>query len=212
MQARTALSLFFALCAAGAAAQGPRGEYTNRLIWGNEVADWRNFVDTTAQPRPGLSVRAATPMPVGAAALPAGPAPLTRQTENALNYFGSARARATLAQIPQPPTTATMQAAPPQRRGGSKPFAGAPGASSSPVISPYLNLDRSEDASQLPNYYTFVRPQLDQESINQKQQYQLGRLQQQVKQASYVSPGGGAGAPGTGHTTRFGNTGRYYQK
>lgn len=45
-----------------------------------------------------------------------------------------------------------------------------------PTISPYLNLLR-RDAGPIPNYYSLVRPQLNQIEINQRQQVN-NRLQQ----------------------------------
>ncbi|MEQ8847015.1 hypothetical protein [Botrimarina sp.] len=83
-----------------------------------------------------------------------------------------------------------------------KPFSAV---SSSPTVSPYLNLFRSEDDRAAPNYYTFVQPQIQQNEMAQQQRMQLDRLQRQVQQASYNRPT----VPSTG-PARYGDTGRWY--
>ena len=66
---------------------------------------------------------------------------------------------------------------------------------SRPTVSPYLNLFRS-NTGPLPNYYSLVRPQLNQQTFNQQQMIQqtqqnaaLGLLQNQVRQST-ISPTG----------------------
>lgn len=91
-------------------------------------------------------------------------------------------------------------------RGGQpvKPFTGA---SSGPTISPYLNLFREDTTTNdLPNYYTFVRPQQRQLEANQQQRQQIQQLQRQVRQASYTTP-----ATNVAGGARFGDTGRFYR-
>ncbi|RIK74243.1 MAG: hypothetical protein DCC67_16870 [Planctomycetota bacterium] len=46
----------------------------------------------------------------------------------------------------------------------------------SPTVSPYLNLLRNNDIGGLPNYYSLVRPQLQQQQFNTQQQ-QFNRQQ-----------------------------------
>lgn len=183
--------------------------YTDRLVWGDEVLAWRGYVESTAEkrtrPMPTYVPRPAAPQAM--APMPA-PAPqLPSQTENALNFYGGQSARATLAQIPQRPSTAAMQPAPAPATRAPKPFTGG---TTGPTVSPYLNLYRDEDISDLPNYYTYVRPQFEQQATNNRQAAALGRLQNQVRQATAPAGDGRYGAPGTGHSTHFGNTGRYY--
>lgn len=100
-------------------------------------------------------------------------------------------------------TAARIGGASAARQGGLvKPFSGA-GAGS--PISPYLNLFRSEEQNAAPNYYAFVRPQLQQEEANRQQQAQLQQLQRQVQQATYTTP-----AASVAGGARYGDTGRYY--
>jgi hypothetical protein len=94
-----------------------------------------------------------------------------------------------------------------------------------PTVSPYLNLLRNDNdnAGGLPNYYALVRPQLQQQSINQQQravnQQQLsieaqqaaalGSLSNQVQ--PLLTPTGKAGQFMTqGRGASFQNTSRYF--
>ena len=52
---------------------------------------------------------------------------------------------------------------------------------SRPTVSPYLNLLRS-DASGATNYYTLVRPQLDQQALNYQQQIMINDQEEQIRQ------------------------------
>lgn len=49
-----------------------------------------------------------------------------------------------------------------------------------PTISPYINLFR-RDRGPLPNYYTFVRPQLQQQQQNRQFQQQNNQLQRELQ-------------------------------
>lgn len=53
---------------------------------------------------------------------------------------------------------------------------------SRPTTSPYLDLTRAETGV-LPNYFTFVRPKLDQQAINQNQSMSIAGLQTNLQQA-----------------------------
>jgi hypothetical protein len=135
--------------------------------------------------------------------------PLPKQTEYALKFFGGEAARETLEQMPSRPSivsaprTATAATA-----RGHKPFQHASRGS---TISPWLNLDRPETPEELPNYFTFVRPQFEQNEINGRQQREILRLERKVQQASYgTAPAGRSATPATGHGTRFGDTGHFY--
>lgn len=89
------------------------------------------------------------------------------------------------------------------RQGGAlKPFSGSTTGS---AISPYLNLFRAEGQNATPNYFAFVRPQLQQEEANRQQQAQLQQLQRQVQQATYTTP-----AASVAGGARYGDTGRFY--
>ncbi|MBL9123333.1 MAG: hypothetical protein JNG90_06840, partial [Planctomycetaceae bacterium] len=71
-----------------------------------------------------------------------------------------------------------------------------------PTTSPFLNLFRPE-ASPIFNYYTLVRPQLEQERVNQLQAAEIARLQQLINSGAGQAP---RAAPGG----RFMNRGGYF--
>jgi hypothetical protein len=124
----------------------------------------------------------------------------------AASYFGGATAAA-LAQRPVRPLPPPPQAV--NVRPVGKPFSGVRQAS---AISPYLGLDARETETSLPNYFLYVKPQLDQQRINQVQQAEYRRLQQQIGAATapgvVTNPHGGI--PTTGHSAQFMNNGGYY--
>ena len=95
----------------------------------------------------------------------------------------------------------------------SKPFANL---QRTPTLSPYLSLTRGDDeGSVLPNYFTFVRPQLEQQRFNQKQQKRIQTLDQQFRQFSAqgaFSPTGSTEIRATGHETRFRNLSHFYNR
>jgi hypothetical protein len=96
--------------------------------------------------------------------------------------------------------------------GGAKPFASV---SSSPTVSPYLNLFRDDlDGSSDFNYQTLVRPQFQQLATNQQFQRQNLELSQRVQsisaQSPYKNPAGSETQYPTGHQTAFGYYGNYY--
>jgi hypothetical protein len=84
-----------------------------------------------------------------------------------------------------------------------KPFQGT---SAAPTVSPYLNLFRDERATTevVPSYYTFVKPQLEQQASFQQQQREIQQLQRQMQ--------GGTGAviPGAGTQARYFDTAQFY--
>jgi hypothetical protein len=93
----------------------------------------------------------------------------------------------------------------------SKPFTGYdPG----PTVSPYLNLFREDfDGNSDFNYTTLVRPQLQQQQINQqvqRQNLELNRRLQSVAAQSDFNPEGSKAQYPTGHQTVFGYYGHYY--
>lgn len=125
----------------------------------------------------------------------------------ALRYFGGA----TTAAYAAPSRPAVLPAPLPAPTAPSnKPFSGVQQAA---AISPYLGLDAArESGTSLPNYFLYVRPQLEQQQMNQVQQAQFRKLQQQVRTAAApgvaTSPGGGL--PTTGTSAQFMNSGSYY--
>jgi hypothetical protein len=91
-----------------------------------------------------------------------------------------------------------------------KPHSGQP---SGPSVSPYLALDQLETANGLPNYYLYVKPQLEQSAMNQAQQMQNRRMQKQLRRASttgILPRTTSGGMPTTGHSTQFMNIGGFY--
>lgn len=91
---------------------------------------------------------------------------------------------------------------------GQKPFSSI---RSQQTVSPYLNLFREEQIEDIPNYYTYVRPQLQQQQTNRQQHAELQRLRQQVQQTRFGSPTAPpAGTTGMRQAARYGDTGQFY--
>jgi hypothetical protein len=128
------------------------------------------------------------------------------QLNPALRYFGGKNAQTV---YQQPPSR--QQLPPPQlvhSARANKPFSGTVRTS---TITPYLNLDVRQSDVGLPNYYAFVRPQLEQQRTNQQQRRHMQRMQRDLRLASVpgiASPNGGI--PTTGHSTQFLNIGNYF--
>jgi hypothetical protein len=80
---------------------------------------------------------------------------------------------------------------------------------SRPTISPYLNLLR-RDVGPLPNYYSLVRPQLQQNDFNQRQiainREQRTAIRANAQQIQEVQ----SGAASTGTASVYRNYGHYY--
>lgn len=83
-----------------------------------------------------------------------------------------------------------------------------------PTLSPYLNLARNDigGSSGLPNYYTFVKPELDRRQDAAVQQSQIRQLQNQVSgvQANLQQAQQRGRAAVSGHPTRFMSYSHYY--
>jgi hypothetical protein len=77
-----------------------------------------------------------------------------------------------------------------------------------PTVSPYMNLYR-QDAQGLPTYQTLVRPQVQQQGVNQLQQTEITQLRSQLasQRAQQQQP-----LPTTGHVTYFRNYGHYFSR
>lgn len=95
------------------------------------------------------------------------------------------------------------------RSRAQKPFASL---NNGPSVSPYLGLS-SPFSSSASNYYTQVRPQLEQQRINQQLQQRSFAMQKQLNtvaaQPPYNPKGSENQAP-TGHAAVFMNYGGYY--
>jgi hypothetical protein len=131
-------------------------------------------------------------------------APVTNQTQQALNFYGGYSARATLNQMPR--RTPIQPAAMGQMAHDGKPFQGV---TASTTISPYLNLFRDEEreTESVPNYYAFVRPQLDQQEALAQQQRELDR---RGRQLNHRPPGGSAQYQSSGGPARYMDTAQFY--
>lgn len=193
--------VFVALTALAARADKPRGGSEIRLAVVEEPletdADIRPVpavaIDVDAPPQPAAFVESAVETP------PAKPAPIkpfprpksapsaaryqasapviNNQIRPALNFYGGNPARATLSQFP---ARSPIQAGPQQpMQRQIKPFNAI---YREPTISPYMNLYREEnDAEGAPNYFAFVRPQMEQNAANRAQHDELQRLTRQVQ-------------------------------
>ena len=93
----------------------------------------------------------------------------------------------------------------------NKPFSNY---SPSPTVSPYLNLFREDlDGNSDFNYQTLVRPQLQQQEINQRLQQQnlaIAQRLQSISAQSDFNPQGSESQPPTGHQTVFMHYSHYY--
>ena len=82
------------------------------------------------------------------------------------------------------------------------------------TVSPYLNLNRNEEDNEAaPNYFAFVRPQLEQLEANRMQQRAIQQLNGQLQSMSstVVTPGYQSSAmPGTGTPARYMDTAQFY--
>jgi hypothetical protein len=134
---------------------------------------------------------------------------VTSQTRQALGFYGGYSARATLSQLPR---RAPLQRTAPQPvRRRAKPFETI---HREPTVSPYLNLHREEQEDEsAPNYFVFVRPQMEQLDANRMQQREIQQLRGQLNSMSstIAAPSYQAtGTPGTGTAARYMDTAQFY--
>jgi hypothetical protein len=130
--------------------------------------------------------------------------PVTNHTRKALNFYGGQRAISTLNEMPRRTPIQPTSYGPLPHNG--KPFQTA---STGPTISPYLNLfrDENENGESVPTYFSFVRPQMEQQAAAQQQQRDIAQLQRQVQgraQARAIS------TPGAGVPARYMDTAQFY--
>lgn len=84
---------------------------------------------------------------------------------------------------------------------------------SRPTVSPYLNLLNPAGAVGLPNYFTLVRPQIEQRAGLSQQAAQLQQLNRQVSANTRRSRSGQQQqVRSTGHPTQFMYYGPYYRQ
>ena len=154
-----------------------------------------------AFPRPGI--------PSPAFSRPLVESQVTNQTRQALDFYGGYAARATLSQLPRRTPVHTSAPQPMQRQ--VKPFHTV---YHEPAVSPYLNLYREEsDTEAAPNYFAFVRPQLEQIEANRTQQREIQKLRGQM-QGGAIPVGGSqnqpTSTPGTRVSARYMDTAQFY--
>lgn len=144
-------------------------------------------------------------LPPAAALVPLNAQILNRVHQREANLGNSGRA--SLSQLPQ--RTPVRPATSSTPRPKAKPFQGV---ESAPTVSPYLNLDRNDDDGvSTPNYYSFVRPQLEQQAANRGQQLEIQRLQRQLQNGTVAAPQYRTAAqPETGTAARFMDTSQYF--
>lgn len=185
------------------ATAGPTTPGLGRTVRMGRPAPSRPLASTVASPY--------APNPYGYAGYAQPQRELPQGVQNLLDFYQSGTSQRTLSQMASRPAsgrTTTTYAGVQQAR---KPFQGV---SAAPTVSPYLNLFRDEQGSELPNYYTFVRPQLQQQATNRAQQAELMRLRRQVQtmplgnQATAMQ---NAPVSATGHGTRYLNTSHFYR-
>ena len=136
---------------------------------------------------------------------------LTNQARQAIGaYGGGAAALATLSQMPRRPEVVSG-GSPVAPRGSDKPFQTV---FRDPTVSPYLNLYRDETNSEAaPNYFSLVRPQLDQIETNRNQVRELQQITRQMQNAmpGVVNPRQAPAAGSSpGRVAHFMDTGQYY--
>jgi hypothetical protein len=158
-------------------------------------------IPTPVFPRPGLRSPAFVP--------PFAEPKVTTRTRQALNFYGGYSARTTLSQQPRRTPIRAAPAMPMSRQ--VKPFQTV---HREPTVSPYLNLHRDERNNEgAPNYFSFVRPQIEQLEANRRQQRDYQQLSGQLQglSATVVRPQyQSTELPGTGTPARYMDTAQFY--
>lgn len=95
-----------------------------------------------------------------------------------VSLYSGPSARAALTQFPRRAPAQTNPGRPARRQ--SKPFQGYR-YDHEPTLSPYLNLDRDDDEQTVPNYFTFVRPEIQQRETNRMQERELQQMRGQIQ-------------------------------
>ena len=142
-------------------------------------------------------------------------APVFSQSEQkVLEYYRGDKAAQTLREMPFRPSVTSPRrplvggSSAARRPRGAKPFTAV---RPDPTVSPYMNLFLEEDRFAAPNYFAFVRPQLQQLNTNRLQQQEFQQLRRGLRGVELtsgsqpLSPGGQAI-----HQARFQNTGHFY--
>jgi hypothetical protein len=132
-----------------------------------------------------------------------------------VNPYTSASAQSAMSKMPHPMPVQSAPARQPTRLRG-KPFQAL---NSEPAISPYLSLyQNNSNQNQLLNYYTVVRPQMEQIEANKKQEAEIQKLRSQVqnsgqsgavRQASFGDTSSSEGMTVSAH---YMDTAQFYQQ
>ena len=135
-----------------------------------------------------------------------------------VNPYTSASAQTAMNKMPRPMQVQSAQSGPARHpvRPQGKPFQAT---NSEPAISPYLSLyQNNSNQNVLLNYYTAVRPQMDQIEANKKQEAELQKLRAQVQnatqaggnqQATMADPSSGEGMTVAAH---YMDTAQFYHR
>jgi hypothetical protein len=160
-------------------------------------------VEQTATPAPARTVAA----PVTAATNAQSPrdAQGINQSRPPLGFYGGFSAQATMSQFPRRPPIQPNSPRPIRRQ--AKPFEES---DPEPTISPYMHLDRDEDEIPgIPNYFAFVRPQMEQLQANRMRQSEIRHLRGVLQNMS-APPSQAARSLGTTTSARFMDTAQFY--
>ena len=188
-----------AVAQAGAPSEAPIAQSNAAVTPLRPQANATSASSRSAFPRPGL--------PAPGFNRPLIEPDVTTQTRQALGFYGGYAARATLSQMPR---RAPIHAGAPQPMYRQiKPFHTV---YHEPTVSPYLNLYREENDSEgAPNYFAFVRPQMEQIEASRLQQREIQRLRGQVQGRPSAVPAYQAGGPRrTSVPARYMDTAQFY--
>ncbi|HEX4415271.1 MAG TPA: hypothetical protein VH107_16685 [Lacipirellulaceae bacterium] len=143
--------------------------------------------------------------------------PMKNHSRPLVNPYAGASAQNALRKMPQPMHVQSAQASPARHpiRPQGKPFQAN---NMEPAISPYLSLyQNNSNQNVLLNYYTSVRPQLDQIEANKKQEAEIQKLRVQVqnpsqggvRQAAAIGDGSSEGMTVSAH---YMDTAQFYHR
>lgn len=132
------------------------------------------------------------------------PAPPVARMPTSVNVYSNPNAQAMLSRMPRRMAFQPQPKASKTPRG--KPFQSIP---MEPAVSPYLNMYRRDvDGGNLPNYFAFVLPQLEQQQASRQQTAELQKLRDQVQNLG-ASGGAPSSASMSAHA-RYMDTAQYY--
>jgi hypothetical protein len=132
-------------------------------------------------------------------------APTRGRVPPIVNVHSRPNAQATLSRMPRRMTVQPRPKAPAAPARG-KPFQAI---QMEPAVSAYLNMYRREsDGGNVPNYFAFVLPQLEQQEANRQQAAELQKLRGQVQ--GLTAAGGAPNSANMSAHARYMDTAQYY--